>query len=477
MDAFMRESDAFSWYMERDPALRSTVVAIVWLDRSPDWEAFAARAEWATGQVPSFRQRVVEPPGRLAPPRWTEDEEFDLSWHVRRMEAPAPHDARAVVDFARGEAMTAFDPARPLWQFTLVEHVDGHRAALVMKLHHSLTDGLGGMQLAMLLFDREQDRAGHVPEEDGHQHIDVRHLSTPELIVDSLAHDGRRLADRLGGLAAAALPAALYAARHPRASVGGALSALASVGRTVAPMRETLSPVMRQRGLSRHLDQVEVQLADLKRAARAANGSVNDGFMAAVTGGLQRYHERHDKQIGRLRVTLPISIRTPTDPLGGNRITLIRFPVPVAEPDPAARVRQMRQACLAARAERSLAYTDGIAGTLNLLPSGFIGSMLKHVDFLASDVPGLPFPVYLAGVRVRRYVAFGPTIGSAVNLTLLSYADTCAIGLNIDSSAVPDPDVLVECIRDGFDEVLGLAGSFQPARLPLHEAKGAAWSA
>jgi diacylglycerol O-acyltransferase / wax synthase len=474
MDAFMRESDAFSWHMERDPVLRSTVVAIVWLDRSPDWEAFAARAEWATGQVPSFRRRVVEPLGRLAPPRWTEDEAFDMSWHVRHMEAPPPHDARAVVDFARAEAMTAFDSARPLWQFTLVEHVDGDRAALVMKLHHSLTDGLGGMQLAMLLFDQEPDGSAHVSAENGHQHPDVRHLSTPELIMGSLAHDGRQLADRLGGLAAAALPVAFYTARHPLASAGGALNALASLGRTVAPVRETLSPVMRERGLSRHLDEVEVQLADLKRAAKAANGSVNDGFMAAVTGGLQRYHERHDKQIGRLRVTLPISIRTPTDPLGGNRITLIRFPVPVAEPDPAARVRQMRRACLAARAERSLAYTDGIAGTLNLLPSGFIGSMLKHVDFLASDVPGLPFPVYLAGVRVRRYVAFGPTIGSAVNLTLLSYAGACAVGLNIDSSAVPDPDLFVECIRGGFDEVLGLAGSFEPARLPLRETKSVA---
>ena len=65
--------------------------------------------------------------------------------------------------------------------------------------------------------------------------------------------------------------------------------------------------------------------------------------------------------------------------------------------------------------------------------------MLKHVDFVASDVPGFPFPVYLAGAALERYVAFGPTIGTAVNLTLLSYTGACCVGITIDNAAVPDP--------------------------------------
>ena len=168
---------------------------------------------------------------------------------------------------------------------------------------------------------------------------------------------------------------------------------------------------MKERSQARHLEMLEVQLADLKRAAAAAGGTVNDGFMAAVTGGLRRYHERHGAPVDELRVTMPISIRTPDDPIGGNRITLIRFPVPVSDPDPASRIREMNRRCRAAREERSLPYTDAIAASLNLLPPGVVGSMLKHVDFVASDVPGFPFPVYLAGSRVERYVAFGPTIG------------------------------------------------------------------
>ena len=114
-------------------------------------------------------------------------------------------------------------------------------------------------------------------------------------------------------------------------------------------------------------------------------------------------------------------------------------------------------------------YTNAIAAGLNVLPSGVVGSMLKHVDFVASNVPGFPSRVYLAGAPVERYVAFGPTIGSSVNITLMSYAGTCSVGMNIDIAAVPDPEVFAECMREGFEEVLLLGGEHEPVRLPLHD--------
>ena len=123
--------------------------------------------------------------------------------------------------------------------------------------------------------------------------------------------------------------------------------------------------------------------------------------------------------------------------------------------------------CRAARNEEALPLSDSVAGLLNLLPSGVIGLMLKHVDFLASDVPGIPVPLYLAGAPVTGYYAFGPTTGAAFNATLVSYRTTCCIGCTIDTAAVPDPDKLMACIRDGFDEVLELAGPHRLASLPM----------
>jgi WS/DGAT/MGAT family acyltransferase len=473
MDPFMRDSDAFTWYMERDPVLRSTVVAVAFLDGTPNWDALVARLDHATRLVPSFRRRVLEPPARLATPRWATDPEFDLSWHLRRIASPPPHTDDTVLAVARHEAMTAFDRARPLWEFTLVERLAGDRAALVMKVHHSLTDGLGGMQLMLTLFDPDVDGIVPVAIEPGAVEAPRgEDLGGVDLARAGIARSIGRGARLVGGGVATACSTAKRTLRSPTAVVGDAVETAKSIVRTVAPVRDTLSPVMRRRGLRRSLDIVEVSLADLKRAAANADGSVNDAFLAGLAGGFRLYHERHDAPAESLRVTLPISIRRPDDPPGGNRITLMRFAVSVGEPDPAARIREMERRCRAARDERSLPYTDAIAGTLNLLPPGVVGGMLKHVDFVASDVPGFTFPVSLAGAPLQRYIAFGPTIGTAVNVTLLSYLGTCGIGITMDSAAVPDPDVFVDCVRAGFDEVLALGGAHEPARLPLRPAEG-----
>ena len=108
--------------------------------------------------------------------------------------------------------------------------------------------------------------------------------------------------------------------------------------------------------------------------------------------------------------------------------------------------------------DRSLPFTNALAGALNLLPRAYVGGMLKHIDFLASNVPGIPVPFYLTGAKVDAFYGFGPTIGAALNVTLMSYCGTCLVGVNMDSGAIPDPDVLMECMGEGFDEILGVVG-------------------
>ena len=469
LDVFMRDTDAFSWYLEKDPGLRATIVAVTWLDRSPDFETLAARLDRATRQAPRFRQRPVDPPARLANPRWI-DTDFDLSLHLRRLDAPSPHTPATVLDFARHEAMTGFDLSRPLWQFTLIEHLSGGGAAFVMKVHHSLTDGIGGMQLALLLFETtEQSQAiDEPPPQAANEPVP----GTAELVRESLAYDWHRVFETLRHGLSGAMPAALHVARDPLHATADALATARSVAHFVAPISETLSPTMTDRSLDRRLAMLAVDLHDLKEAAKSAGGSLNDAFVASVTGGLRRYHEHHGAVVDELRITLPISIRKEDDPPGGNRITLERFAVPVGLADPAERIRRTGERCRAARDDRALPHSDAIAGTLNLLPSNVVGSMLKHVDFLASNVPGVNVPIYLAGAPVSGYFVFGPTTGSAVNVTLLTYCGTCCVGVNVDAAAVPDHDALTDCFRQGFEEVLALAGDHRPVEVPFQGPAG-----
>lgn len=448
-DSYMRASDAFTWYMERDPALRSTVVVIDWLDRAPDWEVLVDRVDRISRLMPSLRQHIVESPLRLTVPRWADDPDFDLHWHLSRVAAPAPGTRDAVLQLARRAAMGAFDRARPLWEVTVVEGMEGGEAALILKLHHSLSDGVGAMRMLAIVADLQREPAdlGELPPVPPLQPPDLRTLITGTI---------GSMAGRTVRVAGAAIPAWFGCARDPVGSARSAAGMARSVYRTAAPNRGTLSPLMRNRATTRQLAMIEVSLDALKRPAKTVGGTLNDAYLAAVAGGLHRYHERHGAAVDSLRALMPINLRAGRDAAWGNRITLQRLTVPVGETDPAARMRALHRVAGTARAEPSLAVTEAIAGALNMLPVGYVGGILKHVDFVASNVPGAPVPVYIAGSKITGMFAFGPTIGASVNTTLMSYDGTCDIGINIDTAAVPDPDVLLGCLEESLAEITAL---------------------
>jgi diacylglycerol O-acyltransferase / wax synthase len=449
----MGASDAFTWRMERDPALRSTIVVVDWLDCAPDWDALVARVDRISRLMPSLRQRVIDVPFGLTGPRWSYDPHFDLNWHVRRIAAPAPRTRDAFLQFARRSAMGAFDRDRPLWELTVVEGIGDGEAALVVKFHHSLSDGVGGMRMLAIISDphREPPDLGPMPPAPCGE-------ATGQLTL--VGEAAGSLAGQLTGLAKrgaqTAIPALIQAARDPFGLARETAAMARSVYRTAAPSSSTLSPLMRDRSMQRRLATMEISVDALKKAARTADGTVNDAYLAMVTGGLRRYHEHHGATVRYLRAVMPISLRIARDTGWGNKITLMRITVPAGEPDPATRMRLLHRIAQTAREERSLPVTGAIAGALNMLPVGYVAAILKHADFVASNVPGAPAPVYVAGSKITAMSTFGPTIGTSLNTTLLSYADTCDIGINIDTAAVPDPHVLLACLEESAAEITAI---------------------
>ena len=324
MTEFMRNSDAFTWAMESDPRLRSTVVTVVVLDRSPDWDEVRSRFSLISRKVPIFRQRVVQSPPP-APPRWEFDPDFDLDFHMRRVTAPAPGSLDTALEMARVAAMGDFDRARPLWKATLVDGLENDSAAMVLKFHHALTDGVGGIQIAMLLFDVTEKPRKHGPV-----------AAAPAVPPPAWLRGYRDTARYNAGLIRNALMGALKGAprliasgiRRPVRSVSSAAELAASVYRTVRPVNRTGSPLMNERSLIRRLGVLEVPFPQLRAAAHCCGGALNDAFVAGVAGGLRRYHEKHGVAVGDLHLCMPMSLRIEGDEIGGNRITLMRFDVP-----------------------------------------------------------------------------------------------------------------------------------------------------
>ena len=456
MSEFMSQTDAFTWAMESDPRLRSTVVTVILLDRSPDWDVVRERFRVVSRNLPMFRQIVVETPGPT-PPRWEFAPDFDPDFHLRKVSAPEPGNLDGVLEMARVAAMSDFDRARPLWTATLIEGLDDGGAAVLLKFHHALTDGVGGVQIAMTIFDlTEQPRemeavAAGADEPEVHPHGPLSDY------VDAIRYDAGVVRRAVTGAVSNAPKLLFNSVRRPVTTVRSGAELAASVYRFARPVAHTGSPLMKERTLVRRLAVHQVPLAKLKEAAHRGGGALNDAFVAGISGGLRRYHEKHGCTVGELHLTMPISIRKEGDDMGGNHITLARFDVPVGLADPARRISETRERCIQVRNERSTAYVQILAGAMNLMPRWYIGSMLRKVDFLASDVPGIPVPVYLGGAKVRMQYAFGPTIGASVNVTLLTYTDTCSLGIDVDTGAIPDFDEFYNCLVEGFDEVLALA--------------------
>ncbi|HEY4397325.1 MAG TPA: wax ester/triacylglycerol synthase family O-acyltransferase [Acidimicrobiia bacterium] len=456
-DLQMSDADALMWTVEKDPTLRSTVVTVLTLDRSPDWDALVERVERGSRLIPRLRQRVVSPMVRVGPPFWSADPNFDLSYHMRRVRAPEPGSFVCVLDFARNAAMAGFDRARPLWEYTLVDGLEGGGAALVIKVHHSMTDGVGGMKMLMMLFDLERDPGPPGPCDEFQ---DLPAFTPFDLVGRSFDYQRHRAIGLARQGVANAVGAARRAARDPEAALHEAGRVTRSLAAFLAPATTPRSPIIGARSLGRRLAAFDVPLDDLKRAAKAVGGSLNDAFLAAVVGGVQRYHELHGVEPAALRMVMPINLRGEGTTLGGNHFTPARFLVPLQIADPEERMHALGELARAVRDEPAVGLTDALATVLNQLPTrvttAFFGSMLKGSDFVTSNVPGSPFPLYVAGAELERLYPFGPLSGTAANVTLLSHCDTCCIGINTDTLAIPDAHDFSKSVEAGFSEVLAL---------------------
>ena len=219
---------------------------------------------------------------------------------------------------------------------------------------------------------------------------------------------------------------------------------------------------MQRRSLSRRLAVIDVPLDRLRAAGKEAGGSVNDAFLAALTGGLRLYHGASGLDPEVLPIAFPVSLRRADDPLGGNRFAGARIAGPVGTADPRDRIRLIRERVLEARDEPALDFLAMLSPVLSRVPAPVVTRMTERVtssiDLQASNIPGLARPAYIAGARITHMYPFGPAPGSAVMVTMISHAGMCCIGINADAAAITDMDLFVDCLREGFDEVLGLAG-------------------
>lgn len=293
-DRRMTDVEALMWNLEKDPSLRSTFLSVTFLDRPPSFEGFRRRMARAVAGVPRLRQKVVPAPGRLAPPAWVDDPSFDLDFHVRRLAVPGPGTERQLLDLAAVELQDPFDRARPLWRYTIVEGLSGGRAALLAKMHHTVTDGVGGLRLSAMFVDLERDAPDPPPPDE---FVSAAPAPAGSGVAEAVAHGLRRQLGIGRRLSATAMDVLLHPERLSVMAAEGP-EVLRSLLRQMMVTDQARSPLWAaRRSLRRHFEILSVDLDRLKTVSNALGGTINDGFVCAVAGGAGAYH-----QIGRAHV-------------------------------------------------------------------------------------------------------------------------------------------------------------------------------
>ena len=447
------------WRVGQDATLRMTVGALVLFDRPPSIEALTERLAFAMDNAPRLRRRPDDPSAMRARPAWVDDPEPAAGRHVRSLSVSPPGSTRQLLDLVALLESVPFDPDCSPWDVTLVEGLAEGRAALYLRAHHALTDGVGGIRFLGLLLDEPawprvlaatppvtRARRAAEPSPDGD-----RRLGTFTFTVD-LPDALRRL---IGGVNAA------RDVRPTETAVRGvqrALDVANSVSRQLLVTGGPLSPRAPSRSVFSRFELITVESA--RAAALALGGSRNDLLVAAAASGLGHYYGELGHPAAELRLATPTSQRR-GDEVGGNWFAPARLEVPTAVGRPGPQFGIVVERLAQARREPALQVASTVAATLGRLPNQLLLPALHaqadSVDFAATAVPGLRGTRHICGAPIDAIYPLGPRLGCPMNITAFGKDDRLDVGIALDHAAIEQPELLVECLTAAFDSYVTAA--------------------
>jgi diacylglycerol O-acyltransferase len=409
--------------------------------------------------VPRYRQKLATPPLESGRPLWVDDPNFNLEYHIRHAALPSPGTEEKLFELAGRIDSQQLDRSKPLWESWLVEGLDDDRFALIYKTHHSLVDGVAGVDLATVLLDLERTPAP--PSTDLEPWQPHREPSPVELLLAGMRG--------LVGAALELVERTLEAASRPARTAGSLAEAAEGLGELIwaglNPAPET--PLNVEIGPHRRFAVVRQELSEYKEVKDALGGTVNDVVLAVVTGALARWlRSRGVRTEGlEMRALVPVSVRGSEERHTlGNRLAAMRAPLPVYISDPVARLRFIKQAMDGLKESKQAVGAATLARVNNLAPPTILDQAsriqfsTRLFNLLVTNIPGPQFPLYLLGRKLQDLfpVAFLPR-NHSLAVAIMSYDGGIDYGLLADYDALGDIDVIAGGIRESLDELLAAA--------------------
>lgn len=425
--------------------------------------------------APVFRKKLLRIPGNLDHPYWVEDPDFDLEFHVRHIALPAPGDWRQLCIQAARLFSRGLDMNRPLWEFTVIEGLDGVEGipkgcfAIVSKVHHAVIDGASGTEINSAIHSLTPDMSPPTkPEHEWHAapppSLGVLFLRT---YTSNLTHPLRLM----------------RTLAHSVPGMGRVGKGLYNKELSLNQMR----PAPRTRfnksvGPHRVFGALTIPLADIKEIRKLVTGAtINDVMLAIVGGALRDYLSGHGElPEASLIAMAPVSIRGENDKgKEGNMVSVMLANLGTNIGDPVERLKfvhsemnrskALTQAVGAKTLSEYSALAPGALLSLGSRVSTSLGlaSVIKPMaNCVVTNVPGPRVPLYFGGAKMVIQHGFGPlTDGVGLIHPIYSYCDVISLAFTADRNVMPDSARYAECLEKAVAMLKGAAEGASPSSL------------
>lgn len=413
--------------------------------------------------IPRYTQIIVPAPYNVGRPTWEGDPHFDISRHVRELWLEHPGTNAQLLELAAEIYSRPLERGKPLWECYIVRGLEDGNTALITSIHHCLVDGVGGVELAMIMLDTTPNppRATYsVPIE--RQPLPPRR----RLLIDALFDDASELLDRWAEWQQR-LVSLLAATREPgwvhslRRGVEAAVPFLA-IPVQKASFNQKLSP-------RRQIAAATFSLEEFRAVKSRIGGTVNDVGTAIVSAAIGRYMVERGEPVKRrkLRVLTPVNVRAP-DQSGrmGNRITFLLVEAPLWEMDPAERTRAISNQMRWLKTENAGGGIDLVGNELLSLPTPVLkaifalGSPPQTIaNMICTNVPGPVMPLYSVGHRLLSHFALAPISWEmGVNCAITTYNGEITFTWVVDPEALTDLGRLNTLLVEAYEEMRAAAG-------------------
>jgi diacylglycerol O-acyltransferase len=436
--------------------LKIGVIDVTDFDGEFTFELFRRTLRRRLHLLEPLRYKLIDIPLKLHHPMWLEESDVDLGYHLRRVRVPRPGGRRELNEVVGEIAGTPLVRSRPMWEMYFAEGMADNRFAVIVKVHHSLADGVASANLIA----KAMDLKGPIQDER-----DLYTTNAPPSTGLLLRVAGRDHLQQLARLPRLVRETAAGVSRvRQRSRERGEHPDLA---RNFAPPPTFFNHVVSP---GRRFATATLSLVDVKQTSKKLGITINDLVLATAAGALRELLLRYDGRADApLIASVPASLNTSPHRLTGNEFFGLNVSLPVQFDDPMARVRTTSVATSIAKEDFHLMGPEVVSQWADYLPPSVAPvafrwlanreAQSKLMNVPISNVPGPRERGWIGGATISEIYSVGPLMaGSGINITVWSYVDQLNISVLTDDLTLDDPHEATDAMIHAFTEIRCAAG-------------------